>query len=96
MLSVKKVLRYSLLRKELYTITDAVLAAALKELIRDGIVDRKSFDEIPPRVEYSLTPKGETIIPILQSICKWAGLYHRERNEHALSQCQRCDYTTHE
>ena len=42
----------------MFNITDAVLAATLKELIADGIVNRRSFDEIPPRVEYSLTEKG--------------------------------------
>ena len=51
-------LRYSELRKEMGNITDAVLAAALKGLIANGIVERKSYDEIPPRVEYSLTEKG--------------------------------------
>lgn len=39
--------------KEMYNITDAVLAATLKDLIEAGIIDRKSYDEIPPRVEYS-------------------------------------------
>ena len=45
-------MRYSEIRTEMYNITDAVLAATLKELIADGIVNRRSFDEIPPRVEY--------------------------------------------
>ena len=58
-LSTQKTLRYSEIRTEMYNITDAVLAATLKELIADGIVNRRSFDEIPPRVEYSLTEKGE-------------------------------------
>ena len=57
-LSANERLRYSELRREMYNITDAVLAATLKDLIEDGIVDRKSYDEIPPRVEYSLTEKG--------------------------------------
>ena len=57
MLFASKKLRYSEIRKEMYNITDAVLAATLKDLIADGIVDRKSYDEIPPRVEYSLTGK---------------------------------------
>ena len=48
-------LRYSELRKKMGNITDAVLATALKGLIANGIVARKSYDEIPPRVEYSLT-----------------------------------------
>ena len=54
-LAAKKVLRYSELRKEMGNITDAVLAASLKELIANDIVIRKSYDEIPPRVEYTLS-----------------------------------------
>lgn len=41
-------------------------------IIANGIVERKSYDEIPPRVEYSLTEKGASVVPILQSICQWA------------------------
>ena len=40
-------------------------------IIANGIVERKSYDEIPPRVEYSLTEKGASVVPILQSICQW-------------------------
>lgn len=91
-LAEKKVLRYSELRKEMGNITDAVLASTLKELINDGIILRKQFDEIPSRVEYSLTEKGISVVPILQSICKWSGAYHKEDKENALLQCQKCDY----
>lgn len=91
-LSVKEVLRYSELRREMGNITDAVLAAALKELQTAGIVERRSYDEIPPRVEYSLTERGWSVMPILRSICRWAGLYHREDYGGALPQCRRCDY----
>ena len=91
-LAEKKVLRYSELRKEMGNITDAVLASTLKELINDGIILRKQFDEIPSRVEYSLTEKGVSVVPILQSICKWSGAYHKEDKENALLQCQKCDY----
>jgi len=91
-LAEKKVLRYSSLRKEMTNITDAVLATTLKELIADGIIQRKQFDEIPPRVEYCLTKKGISVIPILQSICRWSGAYNREDGECVLSQCQKCDY----
>lgn len=76
-LADKKVLRYSSLRKEMINITDAVLASALKELISDGIIDRHQYDEIPPRVEYSLTEKGKSVVPILQDICKWSGAYYK-------------------
>ncbi len=91
-LAEMKVFRYSELRNEMMNITDAVLAATLKELIRDGIVIRKSYDEIPPKVEYSLSEKGESVIPILQSICRWSGIYHHEDSENTLRQCQKCDF----
>lgn len=85
-------LRYSEIRKEMYNITDAVLAATLKDLIADGIVDRKSYDEIPPRVEYSLTGKGNSVVPILQSICRWSDIFYKEDVENEMKQCQKCDY----
>ena len=91
-LAEKQVLRYSEIRREMANITDAVLASTLKELIADDIISRKSYDEIPPRVEYSLTDKGISVVPILKSICRWSGAYHKEDNENTLLQCQRCDY----
>lgn len=91
-LSANKKLRYSEIRKEMYNITDAVLAATLKDLIEDGIVDRESYNEIPPRVEYSLTEKGKSAVPILQSICQWAGIFYKEDGEKQMVQCQKCDY----
>ena len=70
-LAAKERLRYSALRKEMYNITDAVLAATLKDLMEDGIVDRKSYDEIPPRVEYTLTPSGDNAVRLLFQIYDW-------------------------
>ena len=89
-LAEKQVLRYSELRREMGDVTDAVLAAALKELQANDILLRRSYDEIPPRVEYSLTEKGVSVVPILRSICRWSGAF--QKNETTLSQCQRCDY----
>ena len=57
-LASQKTLRYSHLRTEMGNIADAVLASTLKNLIANDIIERKSYDEIPPRVEYSLTEKG--------------------------------------
>lgn len=91
-LADKEFLRYSMIRREMCNITDAVLATTLKELIRDGIVNRKQYDEIPPRVEYSLTEKGKSVVPILQSICQWSGIYYKETAETRMSQCRKCDY----
>ena len=91
-LAAKEPLRYSELRKEMANITDAVLASTLKELIADSILVRQSSDEIPPRVEYYLTPKGKSVVPILQSICRWSGVFYKEDNENTMAQCQKCDY----
>lgn len=85
-------LRYSQLRTEMGNITDAVLASTLKSLIASGIVTRRSYDEIPPRVEYSLTEKGWSVVPILQSICHWAGMFYKEEGKEPLIQCQKCDH----
>ena len=92
-LAEKKTLRYSELRAELVNITDAVLSTTLKALIADDIVSRKSYDEIPPRVEYSLTEKGLSVMPILQSICDWSGaFYKKDNNNKETSQCMKCDH----
>ena len=63
-----------------------------KELIADGILVRQSYDEIPPRVEYFLTEKRKSVVPILQSIGHWSGIFYKEETDTPLSQCQRCDY----
>lgn len=69
-----------------------VLASTLKELIADEMVLRKSYDEIPPRVEYSLPRKGRSVVPILQNICRWADKYYQEECDYNLTPCQRCVY----
>lgn len=55
-------------------ITDAVLASTLKELIAAQIVQRQSYDEIPPKVEYRLTNKGQSVVPICKVFAN--GLAH--------------------
>lgn len=91
-LAEKETLRYSELRSALTNITDAVLGASLKALMKNEMIKRKSYDEIPPKVEYSLTEKGLSVVPILQSICQWSGAYHREDTENVMPHCQKCDY----
>ncbi|MCH4096829.1 MAG: helix-turn-helix transcriptional regulator [Acidaminococcus provencensis] len=90
-------LRYSQLRREMSNITDAVLATTLKELLQAGMIARKAYEEIPPHVEYSLTAKGRSAVPILQEICQWSGLFYKETTTaHPLTQCERCDYKSPE
>ena len=84
--------RYSTLRHEMSNISDAVLSATLKELISDDLVERRQYNEIPPRVEYCLTEKGRSVVPVLQHICQWAGIFYREEATQPMTHCQKCDY----
>ncbi|MCD8018762.1 MAG: helix-turn-helix transcriptional regulator [Clostridiales bacterium] len=85
-------LRYSEIRHEMGNITDAVLVSTLKSLIANDIVVRKSYDEIPPKVEYSLSEKGKTVVPILQNICQWSSAFYKQEGETPLRYCQKCDH----
>ncbi len=71
-----KVLRYSELKRCIGSISDKVLNNQLKELERDGIVIRKEYPQIPPKVEYSLSERGLSLIPILEEMCKWGENNH--------------------
>lgn len=91
LLASQKNARYSALRKEIADITDAVLASTLKEMMADGIVQREQFTEIPPRVEYSLTEKGETALTALLSLCQWASKYAAPVDGRSFPQCDCCE-----
>lgn len=64
--------RYNDLLKKTKGITNAMLSTSLKELEADGIIVRKQYEEIPPRVEYSLTERGRALWPILHRLAQWA------------------------
>lgn len=85
------IMRYSQVRKELDNITDAVLASMLKEMIADGLISRKQYEEIPPKVEYSLTEKGRSALPILQSICNWSRIQTKDELDRKLPLCKTCN-----
>ncbi len=63
--------RYGDMKRAVYGITNTMLAHSLKELEDDGMVNRKQYDEMPVRVEYSLTDKAKSLIPILLELKKW-------------------------
>ena len=67
----KEVVRFGELKREIYGITNTMLTASLKEMETDGMVLRTQYDEIPVRVEYRLTDKAKSIIPILLELKKW-------------------------
>lgn len=70
-LSNEGVKRYGEIKKTLVRITHKMLSQQLKELEMDGLIHREEYHQIPPKVEYSLTDKGKTLIPILNEMGKW-------------------------
>lgn len=65
------VVRFNELKRYISTITFKTLSLALKELEKDGLVRRVEYPQIPPKVEYSLTERGTSLIPILDAMCEW-------------------------
>ena len=65
-------IRFNALRKLIPDISQKMLTSTLKSLEADGYVNRKVYAEVPPRVEYSLTPRAETVIPIMDHLIEWA------------------------
>jgi DNA-binding HxlR family transcriptional regulator len=63
--------RFGQLAQRMSLISRKVLTEQLKELEEDGIVRRQAFAEVPPRVEYSLTPHGQALLPILEQLSDW-------------------------
>ncbi|WP_331681732.1 winged helix-turn-helix transcriptional regulator [Romboutsia sp.] len=63
--------RFGEMKKLLNGITHKTLTTQLRELEYNKLVHREVFPEVPPRVEYSITEKGKTLMPILQMMCKW-------------------------
>ena len=64
-------MRFNQLMKSIDGVSPRILTKQLKELESDGIIRRVSYQEIPPRVEYSITEKGETLAPILKAMADW-------------------------
>ena len=76
-LSECKVVRYNELKRFIGTISHKTLSLSLRELEADGLVSRKEYPQIPPKVEYSLSERGQSLIPILDALCEW-GEQHRQ------------------
>ena len=71
LLAENQPVRFNDMKRQIGAITFKTLSSHLKELEADGIVKRKEYPQIPPKVEYSLTPKADTLLPILEQLCEW-------------------------
>jgi DNA-binding HxlR family transcriptional regulator len=75
---INRTRRFSELKHLVKGVNHKMLAHQLRELEADGLIERKIYAEVPPRVEYSLSEYGSTLIPILNSMAQW-GLDHEEK-----------------
>jgi DNA-binding HxlR family transcriptional regulator len=67
--------RHNELRRQIAGVSQKMLTQTLRNLENDGLVERKIYPVVPPKVEYSLTPLGRSLIEPLESICRWAELH---------------------
>ena len=88
-LSENKVLRFSELKKMIPDVSSRMLSSTLRTLEADGLVSRKGYPEVPPKVEYSLTETGLSLVPFIVQLTEWAQKHmksivkHREEFEAA-------------
>ncbi len=71
--------RYGEIKHSISNITEKMLIQQLRQLEEDGLIERRQYPEVPPRVEYSLTKKGKTLVPIFQKIGDWGRNYLSDR-----------------
>lgn len=79
-LKESKVVRFNELSRHIEDVSNKTLTAQLRELEESELIRREVFPTVPPKVEYTLTPKGESLIPILDAICEW-GLEHTHKDK---------------
>lgn len=71
-------IRFNELQRKIGTITFKTLSSQLKEMEKDGLIIRKEYPQIPPKVEYSLSDKGKSLYPLMEAMCQW-GMEHEEQ-----------------
>lgn len=71
-------LRYGDIRRQIPGITDMMLSQSLRELTECGLTERQQYQQIPPRVDYRITPAGAELTPILNQLCTWSAKQYKE------------------
>lgn len=77
----KDIQRFNALKRLIPTITQRMLTLQLRELEHDGIIHREVYPEVPPRVEYSLTEFGQTLLPVIKAMHTWGKKYEHQRKD---------------
>ena len=75
-------LRYNELKKKIVSISERILIRELKELEQSGLIKRKAYPTVPPKVEYSLSSYGQSIVPLIQNIASWGEQYTSDRGKY--------------
>lgn len=76
-----KIIRYNELKRYLGIVSHKTLSTTLKELEKDELILRKEYPQIPPKVEYSLSDKGKSFIPILSDMCYWGERHMKQSTQ---------------
>ena len=73
--------RFNEMRRYVGTAADKTLSQTLKELERDGLIHREMYPEVPPKVEYTLTERGHSLVQVLDQLCVWGEAGRLEAGE---------------
>lgn len=76
-----RVLRFSELKRKIPMVTEANLAKELRMLEGQGLIHREVYKQVPPKVEYSLTPLGKQFLPVVEAVNQFAEVYSMSRDE---------------
>lgn len=79
--------RFNEILSFLNNVPQKTLTNQLRELEYDGLINRRIYPQVPPKVEYSITPKGLTLLPILELMCEWGEKNIDDRFELTMPQC---------
>lgn len=81
-------MRFGELGRRIEGVSQKMLTQHLRQMEADGLVHRKVYPEVPPRVEYSLTPLGKSLKPVLDSMSNWGLKYLKSRNGEVFCECE--------
>jgi DNA-binding HxlR family transcriptional regulator len=81
--------RFGMLKRTFPRITQKMLTQQLREMEKDGLLTRTVYAQVPPKVEYTLTPFGESLLPVIQTMSEWGKNYLEQRGNPAVC-CGAC------